>query len=226
MMGGRGASQYVKNWRFSGAVPLFRQIPSLTSLDVAFWTYLAGLRISGSMKAVPDGTRFEDPIEPSDELKKLEGEGAFDVPLIELTDRASAVALVSPAITAILDSQIAYGAMLFNYKLSGDPTTFWFAERTGHPLWGRLAAEVEAVFESDIVTQLQRRIVYIAWDPAKPPPKIVRNPSGEWRHDYDDRVPLGPNAISTRALSNKLDVNVRLLITAPRNVEMKLLVQT
>jgi hypothetical protein len=95
---------------------------------------------------------------------------------------------------------------------------FWMAERTNHPLWGRMIAEVEAVFGSDPLTQLKQRIVYVALDPAIPLPPESRRVPGEWTVEYDHRPVRGAHSISTRALRDRLRAEVHLLFTAPRNI--------
>ena len=204
MMGGRAVVDYVHRWSFADVVPLLRRLPSLASLDDGFWAYLSGLRIRGSVKALPDGTRFDGPITPSEELLQQEGEGAFNLPLINVTNVAATVALISPALTAIVDGQIAYAALLFNHGLKREAPTFWFAEREGHPLWGRLAAQVEAVLGPEELMHHRRRLVYVAWDPAKPLPETHRSASGEWRHNYDPRAPLAPGCFAPRTLADAL----------------------
>jgi hypothetical protein len=223
MLGGRAAVRYIYDWSFCDAVRLLRQLPSLALLENEFWEYLSKLKVRGSMRSLPDGSRVEHPTTRGDKFSDGEDEEQFSMPLVELTDAASVVALVSPAITAFIDAQIAYGAILFNHSLTGGPPTFWFAERAGHPLLGRLAAEVETVLGPEAVTQLQERIVYVAWDPQIPRPAVTNDSRNEWRHYYDDGVPLCPDGFSTRVLSRLLDVNVRLLFSGPLALDMPIM---
>ena len=138
MMGGRAVVEYVRNRSLKGLVPHLRYLPSLSPLEDSFWEYLSNLRIRGQVRALPDGMRIDSPVTPSKELLEQEGEGAYDLSLIDVTDAASAVALISPALTAIVDAQVAYGALLLNHSYEGGPPTFWFADRQNHPIWGRL----------------------------------------------------------------------------------------
>jgi hypothetical protein len=95
-------------------------------------------------------------------------------------------------------------------------------DRTNHPLWGRLITEVEALFGCDPLTQLKRRMVYVAIDPAIDVPQQHRL-AGEWTVEFDHRPSSSPNNISTRTLRDRLRADVRLLFTGPRNVDVQLL---
>jgi hypothetical protein len=226
MIGGRAVVEYVRNWSLERLLPLLRRLPSLSEIEDDFWDYLSGLRIRGTVRAIPDGTGFGSPVRPSAQLLEEEGEGAYDLSLIEVTDGASAVALISPALLAIVDAQVAYGALLWNHKLEDGPPTFWFAERQNHPVWGRLATEVEAILAPADLYERQRRVIYLAWDPANPFFATPRGPGGAWKHEHESLQPLVANGFPPRVLAQQFGVEVRLLVSGPVNVKMKHLGET
>jgi hypothetical protein len=219
MLGGRAAVAFVASWNPTEFVGMLRQLPSLREIEPQFWDYLSSLRVLGELRALPDGTVVDRPVTRSRGLVERDGGEEIPFPLAELTDRASIVALVSPAILSILDAQIPYGSILLRHRKTSGPPTFWFSERGGHPILGQLGAEVEAILGDSTMTKVGDRLVYVMWDPAIPRPEV--NPSDGWKLSYDPTVPFCPGGLVTNHLSKVLDSDVKILFSGPANVQVQ-----
>ena len=219
MLGGMAATSFIANWKPTDFVSLLRQLPSLREIEPEFWDYLSSLRVAGEVWAFPDGKIVDRPVTRSRGLVERDGGEEIPFPLVEITDRASVVALLSPALLSILDAQIPYGAMLLSHRKSSSPLTFWYSERSGHPILGRLAAEVETILGDSTMTKDGERLVYVMWEPSIPQPPT--SSSSGWRLSYDPEVPFCPGGLATNHLSRVLDSDVKILFTGPVNVQLQ-----
>lgn len=188
-------------------------------IEPEFWDYLSSLKVLGSVRAFPDGNVVDSPVTRSRGLAEQDGGEEIPFPLVEITDRASVVALVSPAILSILDAQIPYGSFLLSHRRSSAPPTFWYSERSGHPILGKLGAEVEAILGDSTMTKDNERLVYVMWDPAIPRPEV--SPSNGWKLSYDPTVPFCPDGLVTNHLSRVLDSEVKILFSEPVDVKLQ-----
>jgi hypothetical protein len=218
MLGGRAATAFVANWNPTEFVGMLRQLPTLREIEPQFWDYLSSLRVLGSARALPDGTVVDRPVTRSRDLVERDGGEEIPFPLVELTDRASVVALVSPAILSILDAQIPYGSLLLSHRRASAPPTFWYSERSGHPILGQLGAEVEAILGDSTLTKDGDRLVYVMWDPAIPRPEM--DTSDGSKLSFDPTVPLCLGGLVTNDLSRVLDSDVKILFSGPVDIQL------
>jgi hypothetical protein len=158
------------------------------------------LRIRGDMRALPDGTAIVQRIIHTDD------DGDDWLPLLYMTDAAAAIALTSFAIAAMLDAQIAYGRLLYNYELEERPPIFWMSERFSHPSWAKLAAEAEWIMDRDGLLDAGD-VVWLMWQDR--PPATV-----------SDEPPL-PGGVVPIQLSAKTKAEVKFLVSAPVKLDSK-----
>ncbi|HEY5027567.1 MAG TPA: hypothetical protein VIK39_04095 [Candidatus Angelobacter sp.] len=165
IMGVRDCMKFLDGWHISETdVAILQGVESLSDLEPSFWDFLAGLRITGRVKGIPDGTVMGvGRIELSSKIREMYGDKQVPLGLLNIESAAAEIALVSEGLAAILDFAIEYSMRLFKDKLAGSPPMFYESEREIHPYWARLAAGIEYVInvQNPLMTPSKRAWLWI-----------------------------------------------------------------
>lgn len=147
-MGAQNCARFCHDWLISEEQADFlRKLESLSIIsDSSFWNFLKDLRVTGTVKAIPDGTVLGiAPVGVSEEVKKIQGDDP-SMPLLTIEDTIPVVELISEALGGIISFYVENASS--NYlrtKLFSPAPMFGSSEREHHPYWGILASQFEYI---------------------------------------------------------------------------------
>ncbi len=162
--------EYLMGWKFGREdTDMFRALPSLAELPEAFWHYLEGIpHFEGKVNGVPDGTFFDSSsMQVTPKAKAMHGGGPVPLAIVRIEGPAPQVALLSEAITAVLDFCVDYSAIVTGHRIRSSSRWLGRAEREALPLWSSFATRIEAVLAPQALSEANPDEVWLWCDPER-----------------------------------------------------------